>query len=177
MSLKDRQKPTLSELCIATSSHPFTGGIRKLSFADGTETELVAKGNLRYPQLSPDGKFVAYFFDDEQTSRPGIAIVEFVSGAVVDTFDLPVTSQSNLYESLFYRGFHWSPDGRAIIYLNTLEGVSNLWSQPIDGGAAKQITDCNSDLIYNFAYSQDGNQLAVARGSHTRDAVLISEVK
>lgn len=128
MSLKDRQKPTLSELCIATSSHPFTGGIRKLSFADGTETELVAKGNLRYPQLSPDGKFVAYFFDDEQTSRPGIAIIEFVSGALVDTFDLPVTSQSNLYESLFYRGFHWSPDGRAIIYLNTLEGVSNLWT-------------------------------------------------
>lgn len=147
MSLKDRQKPTLSELCIATSSHPFTGGIRKLSFADGTETELVAKGNLRYPQLSPDGKFVAYFFDGEQTSRPGIAIIEFVSGALVDTFDLPVTSQSNLYESLFYRGFHWSPDGRAIIYLNTLEGVSNLWSQPIDGGAAKQITDFKSDLI------------------------------
>jgi tetratricopeptide (TPR) repeat protein len=32
-------------------------------------------------------------------------------------------------------------------------------------------------VIYNFAYSLDGRQLAFARGSHTRDAVLISEVK
>jgi eukaryotic-like serine/threonine-protein kinase len=157
--------------------NPFTGGIRKLSFADGTETELVAKGNLRYPQVSPDGRFVAYFFDDQRTSRPRIAIIEFVSGATIRTFDLPVTSQSSLYESLFYRGFHWSPDGRAIIYLNTLEGVSNLWSQPLDGSTAKQITDFKSDLIYNFAYSRDGRQLALARGSHTRDAVLISEMK
>jgi len=157
--------------------NPFTGGIRKLSFADGTETEILAKGNLRYPQLSPDGKLVAYFFDDEQTNRPTIAVIEFVNGATVRTFDLPVTSQSSLYESLFYRGFHWSPDGRAIVYLNTLGGVSNLWSQPLDGGKAKQITDFKSDLIYNFAYSRDGRQLALARGSHTRDAVLISEVK
>jgi hypothetical protein len=74
-------------------------------------------------------------------------------------------------------GFHRSLDGRAIIYVNTLEGVSNLWSQPIDCSTAKQITDFTSDLIYNFAYSRDGNQLAVARGSHTGDAVLISEVK
>ena len=157
--------------------NPFTGGIRKLSLDGSTETEIVAKGNLRYPQLSPDGKLLAYFFDDEQTNRPRIALIEFGSGAAVRTFDLPVTSQSSLYEALFYRGFHWSSDGRAIVYINTLGGVSNLWSQPLDGGPPKQITDFKSDLIYNFAYSRDGRQLALARGSHTRDAVLISEVK
>ena len=157
--------------------NPFTGGIRKLSLDGGTETEIVAKGNLRYPQVSPDGKLLAYFFDDEQTNRPRIAVIEFGSGAAVRTFALPVTSQSSLYESLFYRGFHWSPDGRAIVYINTLGGVSNLWSQPLDGSTPKQITDFKSDLIYNFAYSRDGRQLALARGSHTRDAVLISEVK
>ncbi len=139
--------------------------------------KLVAKGNLRYPQVSPDGKLLAYFFDDEQTNRPKIAIIEFASGAAVRTFNLPVTSQSSLYESLFYRGFHWSPDGRAIVYINTLGGASNLWSQPLDGSTPKQITDFKSDLIHNFAYSRDGRQLGLARGSHTRDAVLISEVK
>jgi serine/threonine protein kinase len=157
--------------------NPFTGGIRKLSLDSSTETEVVAKGNLRYPQVSPDGKLLAYFFDDERTSRPKIALIEFGSGAAVRTFDLPVTSQSSLYESLFYRGFHWSPDGRAIVYINTLGGASNLWSQPLDGSTPKQITDFKSDLIYNFAYSRDGRHLALARGSHTRDAVLISEVK
>ena len=42
---------------------------------------------------------------------------------------------------------------------------------------SQQITDFKSDLIYNFAYSRDGRTLAFARGSHTRDAVMISEVK
>jgi len=73
--------------------------------------------------------------------------------------------------------FHFSHDGHALVYINTLVGVSNLWSLPLDGGAPKQITDFKSDLILNFAYSRDGRQLAFARGNQSRDAVMISEVK
>jgi Tol biopolymer transport system component len=155
----------------------FLGGIFKVSIAGGPRTELVAKGNLRYPQVSPDGKLLAYAFDDEYTKRPKIAVIEFDDGSRVRTFELPVTTGTSFYESAFYHGFHWSPDGRALVYVNTLSGVSNLWRQPLDGGAAAQITDFKTDLIYNFAYSRDGRQLAFARGNHTRDAVLISETK
>ncbi|MGI9165856.1 MAG: hypothetical protein ACR2G5_05645 [Pyrinomonadaceae bacterium] len=157
--------------------HPFDGGIWKVSSEGGDAIELIAKGSLRYPQVSPDGKLLAYFFNDEQTKRPKMAVVTFEGVAPVRTFDLPVSSGTSLYESgftLLYRGFHWSPDGRALVYVNTLAGVSNLWSQPLDGGAAKQITNFKSDLILNFAYSRDGHQLAVARGSQSRDAVLIA---
>lgn len=159
---------------------PFVGGIQKVSIDGGAPVELVAKGSLRYPQVSPDGKLLAYFFNDDQTKHPQLAVITFGGGAPVHTFDLPVTSGTSLHESgftLLYHGFHWSPDGRALVYINTLGGVSNLWSQPLDGGKAVQITDFKSDLILNFAYSRDGRQLAFARGSHTRDAVLISEVK
>jgi Tol biopolymer transport system component len=157
--------------------NPFTGGIQKTSIDGSTPTELMAKGNLRYPQVSPDGKLLAYFFDDEDTKRPKIAVIEFAGGVPVRIFDLPVTSQPSHYESLFYRGFHWSPDGRALIYINTLSGVSNLWRQPLNGSPAKQITNFKSDVIYNFAYSRDGRTLAFSRGSQTRDAVLITDVK
>jgi len=157
--------------------NPFVGGVRKVSIDGGTPIELAAKGNLRYPQVSPDGKLLAYFFDDEQTKRPKIAVITFDGGAPVRVFDLPVTSGTNLYERLFYRGFHWSPDGRALVYINTLGGVSNLWRQPLDGGKAVQITHFKSDLILNFAYSRDGHALAFARGTQSRDAVMISEVK
>lgn len=157
--------------------NPFVGGLQKVSIDGGSPIELVAKGSLRNPQASPDGKLLAYFFDDEQTKRPKIAVVEFDTGVPVRTLDLPVTSGTDLYEKLFYRGFHWSPDGRALVYINKLGGVSNLWSQPLDGSAPKQITDFKSDLILNFAYSRDGRQLAFARGNQSRDAVLISEVK
>jgi eukaryotic-like serine/threonine-protein kinase len=155
----------------------YLGGIFKVSIDGGPRTELVAKGNLRYPQVSPDGKLVAYAFDDDITKRPKIAVILFDGGSRVKTFDLPLTTGTSFYESSFYHGFHWSPDGRALIFINTLSGVSNLWRQPLNGGAAQQITDFKTDLIYNFAYSGDGRQLAFARGNHTRDAVLISETK
>jgi Tol biopolymer transport system component len=97
----------------------------------------------------------------------------------VKTFDLPVSSLDN-YETGFstlYRGFHWSPDGHGLVYINTLDAVSNLWRQPLDGSAPRRITHFTSDLIYNFAYSLDGRRLAFARGNHNRDAVMISEIK
>lgn len=159
--------------------NPFIGGIRKVSVDGGSPIILVAEGDWRNPQVSPDGQLLAYFFNDAETKRPKLAVIKFNGGAPVKTFDLPVTS-GGTYEfgfSLLYRGFRWAPDGRALVYNNTLSGASNLWRQPLDGGKAVQITDFKSDLIYNFAYSHDGRTLAFARGSHTRDAVLISEVK
>jgi eukaryotic-like serine/threonine-protein kinase len=155
----------------------YLGGIFKVSIDGGSPTVVMARGNLRYPQLSPDGKLLAYSFDDEQTKRPKLGVIDFESGTHVRTFDLPVTAGSSFYESAFHHGFHWSPDGRALIYINTLSGVSNLWRQPTDGSPPKQITNFKSDLIYNFAYSRDGKDLALSRGIHTRDAVLISEAK
>ena len=155
----------------------YQGGIFKVSIDGGKPIELIAKGNLRYPQVSPDGKLLAYAFDDEKTKRPKIAVIQFDGGSLVKTFELPVSTGTSFYESSFYHGFHWSSNGAALIYVNTLSGVSNLWRQPLDGGAVTQITTFKSDIIYNFAYSPDGRQLAVSRGNHTRDAVLISEAK
>ena len=153
---------------------PFAGGIRKVSIDGGSPMDLVSKGRFSYPQVSPDGKFVAYYFNDEQSLRPKIGIVEFEDGAPVKTIDLPLTAQANAAGFHFYRGWHWSPDGSAIVYVNTLGGVSNLWSQPIECGAAKQITDFKSDHILNFTFSPDGRQIAFARANHSSDAVVIS---
>jgi len=94
--------------------------------------------------------------------------------ALVKKIELPLTALPGTYDGLFYRGWQWSPDGRAIVYINTLGGVSNLWSQPTDGGAAKQIANFKSNRILTFAFSPDGRQLAFARSSRTSDAVLIS---
>jgi serine/threonine protein kinase len=159
--------------------NPFIGGIRKVSIDGGPPVELIAAGDERNPQISPDGKLLAYFFNDEKTKRPKIVVINAQDGAPVKTFDLPVSSL-DIYETGFstlYRGFHWSPDGRGLVYINTLNAISNLWWQPLDGSAPRRITDFTSDLIYNFAYSLDGRRLAFARGSHNRDAVMISEIK
>lgn len=69
-------------------------------------------------------------------------------------------------------GIQWSPDGRALTYVDVRKGVPNIWSQPVDGSPPRQITDFTSDLIYSFAWSRSGD-LALARGAWNSDAVLI----
>jgi len=66
--------------------NPFVGGIRKVSIDGGEPVELVTKGSLLYPQVSPDGTLLAYFFDEEKTHRPKIAVVKFDDGSPVKTF-------------------------------------------------------------------------------------------
>ena len=155
--------------------NPYTGGIYKVSSEGGPATALVAQGSLCYPQLAPNGSLVAYFFADEQAHRPKIALVSFEDGKLSKTIDLPLTAAPNAAYWLHYRGWHWSTDGKAIVYVNTVGGVSNLWSQPIDGGPTKQLTNFKTDRILTFAYSPDGRKLALARGTTRSDAVFISE--
>jgi len=155
--------------------NPYTGGVYKTSSEGGPATAVVAHGSLCYPQLAPDGSLVAYLFADEQAHRPRIALVSSEDGKLIKTIDLPLTAAPSSAYFLHYRGWHWSNDGKAIVYVNRVGGVSNLWSQPIDGGAAKQLTNFKTDRILTFAYSPDGRKLALARGSTRSDAVLISE--
>jgi hypothetical protein len=50
-------------------------------------------------------------------------------------------------------------------------------SQPIDGSSSTHLTDFKDGRIFNFAWSRDGKQLALARGTVTNDVVLISNFK
>jgi hypothetical protein len=60
-----------------------------------------------------------------------------------------------------------------LTYADTRNGISNIWSQPIEGGPPKHLTNFKSDLIFRFALSPDGRRLVLARGIQTRDVVLI----
>jgi hypothetical protein len=53
--------------------------------------------------------------------------------------------------------------------------VDNLWQQPLDGSSGRQITNFNSERIYDFHWSFDGKQLALVRGHTDSDVVLIKD--
>ena len=72
------------------------------------------------------------------------------------------------------QALHWLPDGRSLAYIVTRDGVSNIWSLPIDGGAPKQLTNFTTDQIAWSALSPDGKPTLFSRGSTTKDVVLIS---
>ena len=71
----------------------------------------------------------------------------------------------------------WAVDGKALTYVYTKNGVSNIWSQRVDGGLPRQLKHFKSDVIFGFALSRDGRQLVLVRGTETRDVVLIRDFR
>jgi Tol biopolymer transport system component len=67
----------------------------------------------------------------------------------------------------------WTADGKAIVYVDNRGGISNLWSQPVDGGPARQVTFFNTDQIFTFDLAADGKTMVFARGNVSDDVVLI----
>ena len=130
---------------------------------DGGTPHPITTGDARFPSISPDGTRIAYSFIAPSGSRPGrrVTIVDFESGAVIATLNVPALQVD------------WTPDGKALSFVRTERGASNIWTQPLDGGAATPLTAFHSEQIHQFNWTRDG-RLAISRGPTNRDVVMIS---
>nr|MDQ3042333.1 hypothetical protein [Acidobacteriota bacterium] len=136
--------------------------------ADGSgEPVQLTDKSSRSPTVSPDGRLIAYFYR-EDNGPWRIAVAPFEGGEPSRTFDIPALPTPSL---------RWMPDNRAVAYVVTQNGVSNIVAQPLDGGKPKQLTDFRQERIFSFDYSRDGKQLALSRGTINNDVVLISNFK
>jgi serine/threonine protein kinase/Tol biopolymer transport system component len=138
-----------------------------LSIDGGTPVQLTDKASQN-PAISPDGKYIACSYLDQPNGTFKLAILPREGGQPVKTFTYTSSDTTNK---------QWSPDGRAIIYGITRNGVTNLWAQPIDGSPPRQLTNFASDRIFSFQISRDGKQVALDRGTTASDVVLISNFK
>jgi Tol biopolymer transport system component len=131
----------------------------------------LAQESSPWPAVSPDGKLFASGYRDSDPNGPWrLAIYPIEGGQPVRLFDITSTTKVQT-------GLSWTSDGQSLIYVDTLGGVSNIWSQPINGSPKRQLTNFKSDLIFRFALSPDGRQLALKRGTETRDVVLIRDFR
>jgi eukaryotic-like serine/threonine-protein kinase len=144
----------------------------KISIDGGTPTRIMDR-NATMGVVSPDGKYIAYTYPESpDVTAPAnrLAVMPFEGGEPVKTFQVNVGGT-------VLSVVQWARDGKSILYTVTGNNVTNLWSQPLDGGPAKQATEFKEMLMTGFAWSPDGKQLACTRGNLVRDAVLIRDLK
>ncbi|MGO9272988.1 MAG: protein kinase domain-containing protein [Terriglobia bacterium] len=151
---------------VFTSSHGGKYVLMKVPSGGGPASQLTDYPSWS-PSVSPDGKWIACVYSPGQNQPASLAIVPFAGGQPAKVFPLPASAVAP---------FHWSPDGTAISFVNSVNGVGNIWEQPVEGGPPKPVTHFASDKIFYFDWSRDG-RLALSRGTEPTDAVLIKNFR
>jgi serine/threonine protein kinase len=125
--------------------------------------------------VAPDGKTISYIVDVEDpvthaaTAKLATLGLDGAGPATPRLLDLDPRFTANLARPV--------PGRNAIAYALTQDGVSNLWVQPLDGGALYQLTHFPADTISWFEWSPDGKSLAVSREQDVADVVLLKETQ
>jgi Tol biopolymer transport system component len=109
--------------------------------------------------VSPDGGRIAGHHAAGTGER--IVVISPAGGAVTPYETVPPSAT-------------WTPDGRALLYIDTRGGISNLMRQPLSGSAPEPVTKFSAEQIFNYAIATDQKQLALVRGHVSSDVVLVS---
>lgn len=148
--------------------------VRKISIDGGPPLILLTR-EVQGPSLSPDGKLLAFFVNDQPDSKLWrIELIDLGSGSIVRRFDLPeATSPFNGMVHTPDNRLQWTPDGKGIAYVSGAGGASNVWIQPISGGQFRKLTDFKEAEITSFAWSGDGDGILLVRNTPAYVPVLI----
>jgi len=132
--------------------------------SEGGPATRLTEFNADIPSISPDGKWIACFRSPQSGQPPRLVIIPFEGGPPVKTFPLPASAHLS--------SLGWTPDGGAVGFINEVNGVGNIWQQPLGAGPQEAVTHFTSGKIFKFRWSRNG-RLALSGGEKTVDAILI----
>ena len=146
-----------------------------------TFDDLINFGRVSDPQISPDGKTVAFVvtwqLKEENKSTSNI-YVESVAGGDVRQ----LTNAKGVNNSP-----RWIPDGKTIAFISTRDGDSQLWTISVGGGEARKVSHSATEaagLVVSpdgkwFAFSSDVYPDCLDEGCNAQrlDAVEKNKVK
>ena len=115
-------------------------------------TALLKIARISEPQLSPDGKLVAFTVQkvdvDQNTKPKQIWVVPSDGGA----------AQQLTHEGSVNERPRWSPDSKSIAFISNRDGSSQIWIMNADGSQPKQITKLSTEAGGEL-FSRDGKKL------------------
>lgn len=148
--------------------------VKKVPIEGGDSTLLFNKSALS-PALSPDGRLIAFFTNDQSDSQDWhIEVYDLVTLSAVKRFGLPrATTPFNSLALTPDNRLRWSPDGHGVAYVSNADGASNVWLQPLGGGAPRRLTSFRDAEITSFAWPAGNRQLACVRITKAYVPVLV----
>ncbi len=158
------------------------GAIRRAP-VDGSAAPEIVPGTVlpnaiiasRRIALSADGKRLAYLSAASASNDPTRNVLRLVI--------VPLDAGPNPHlefldpDPRIGRNIVFSPDGKALIYVIRVNGVENLWLQPLDGSKGRQITNFPAEVIDAFHLSPDGKSIGMIRSHTESDVVLLREAQ
>jgi Tol biopolymer transport system component len=136
---------------------------------EGGKAEKISDELAATFDVSPDSKTVALAaFGHLGEHVETLTVLSLDSNQIVRTMQFEQPRSGTL---------RFSRDGKAIVYPFRHGGVDDLWLQPFDGSAGKQISDFKSEHINDFHWSPDGSKVGVIRGHTDSDVVLIRDAQ
>jgi serine/threonine protein kinase/WD40 repeat protein len=143
------------------------GNLCRMSLDGGASTPLVSERALG-SRLTPDGKYVLFaFVDPKSGEKRRAALIKLDGSAPTKYLDAGPSLRA-------IREGRWIPGTLTLAYVDSKSGAPNLWTFSMDGKPPVQLTHFSSGNIFSFAWSPDGSQMALSRGSVTSDVVLFS---
>ena len=132
---------------------------------EGGKPETVVNAPIGQFDLSPDGKWIASNELSEDSHKLSVRLDPTGGGKPTLIEWDPRMSSPPIF----------SPDGKSITYVIREKGVENLWTQTLDGKNRKPLTSFTKDLIFRYAFSLDGKQIAIEHGTIDSDAFLFHD--
>ncbi len=145
------------------------GALSKISIDGGESVKLSPELAASGLDFSRDGKWITFAqFEHSSGHIEKLAIISMETSKVEKSMEFQQPRNGAV---------QFAPDGKAVVYSFANKGVDNLWRQPLDGSAGKQITNFDSEFIPQFRYSMDGSRLALSRGHTDSDVVMVKEAE
>jgi dipeptidyl aminopeptidase/acylaminoacyl peptidase len=115
--------------------------------------DMLAMDRLSYPQVSPDGKWIAFVLRktdlEENKGQTDLWLIG-VDGTALRRLTSHKASDSNP---------RWAPDGKSIWFISARSDSSQVWYIAVDGGEAEQVTEQPLD-VGNLNVAPDGRHIA-----------------